>query len=111
MVYMLLPMLDRLLLKHPLERVEIVVDDRLVDVIAEECAAGIRYGEHLAQDMIAVPVGPRHQQLALPASPAYLEARGQLSHPSEVMHHECIRMRSPAVHSRYGSFECDCCGR
>jgi DNA-binding transcriptional LysR family regulator len=93
MVDILPPLLDRFLLKHPFVRVEIVVEDRLVDVIAEGCAAGIRYGEHLAQDMIAVPIGPRYQQLALAASPAYLEARGQLSHPSEVMLHECIRMR------------------
>lgn len=93
MVDILPLLLDRFLLKHPFVRLEIVVEDRLVDVIAEGCAAGIRYGEHLAQDVIAVPIGPRYQQLSLAASPAYLEARGQLSHPHEVMHHECIRMR------------------
>lgn len=93
MVDILPPLLDRFLLRHPFVRVEIVVEDRLIDVIAEGCAAGIRYGEHLAQDMIAVPIGPRYQQLALAASPAYFQARGIPQHPAEVIHHECIRLR------------------
>ena len=46
-----------------------MVDDRLVDITAAGCDAGIRYGEHLAQDMIAVPIGPRRQWSALAASP------------------------------------------
>jgi len=93
MVDILPPLMDRFLVRHPFVRVEIVVEDRLVDVIAEGCAAGIRYGEHLAQDMIAVPIGPRFQQLALAASPSYLKAHGVPAHPVEVAGHECIRMR------------------
>lgn len=93
MVDILPPLLDRLLVKHPLVRVEIVVDDRLVDAIADGCAAGIRYGEHLAQDMIAVPIGPPSQQLALAASPSYLSGRSTPTHPGELLNHECIRMR------------------
>jgi DNA-binding transcriptional LysR family regulator len=93
MVDILPPLIDRFLLRHPAVRVEIMVDDRLVDVIAEGCAAGIRYGEHLAQDMIAVPIGPRLQQSALAAAPSYLSARGSPSHPRELLDHECIRMR------------------
>ena len=93
MVDILPPLLDRFLVKHPGVQVEIVVEDRLVDVIAQGCAAGIRYGEHLAQNMHAVPIGPRYQQLALAASPAYLKAHGVPLHPTDVMHHACIRMR------------------
>ena len=61
-----------------------MVDDRLVDAIASGCAAGIRYGEHLAKDMIAVSIGPRFQQLALAAAPLYLSARGTPSHPRDI---------------------------
>jgi DNA-binding transcriptional LysR family regulator len=61
--------------------------------IAQGCAAGIRYGEHLAQDRIAVPIGPRRQQLALAAAPAYLAARGTPGHPHELARHDCVRMR------------------
>lgn len=57
------------------------------------CDAGIRYGEHLAQDMIAVPLGPRRQRCALAASPSYLAGRRRPQHPSDVLDHECIRLR------------------
>jgi DNA-binding transcriptional LysR family regulator len=93
MVDILPPLIDRFLVKHPAVRVEIVVEDRLVDAIADGCAAGIRYVEHLAQDMIAVPIGPRVQQLALAAAPSYLGANGTPSHPAELLEHECIRLR------------------
>jgi DNA-binding transcriptional LysR family regulator len=93
MVDILPPLIDRFLVRHPAVRVEIVVEDRLVDAIADGCSAGIRYGEHLAQDMIAVPIGPPFQQLALAAAPSYLSARGHPSHPSDVLRHECIRLR------------------
>ncbi len=60
MVDILPPLLDRFLLVHPGVRVELVVEDRLVDIAPVGCDAGIRYGEHLAQDMIAVPIGPAY---------------------------------------------------
>jgi len=93
MVDILPPLIDRFLLRHPDVRVELVVEDRLVDMTAAGCDAGIRYGEHMAQDMIAVPVGPACQQLALAASPAYLARRGMPVHPRELLQHDCVRMR------------------
>jgi DNA-binding transcriptional LysR family regulator len=93
MVDILPPLIDRFLVAHPHVRVELVVEDRLVDAIAAGCVAGIRYGEHLAQDMIAVPIGPRFQQLAYAAAPSYLSERGSPAHPRDVLQHECIRMR------------------
>ena len=93
MVDILPPLIDRFLIRHPAVRVEIVVSDRFVDAIAEGCSAGIRYGERLAQDMIAVPIGPRVQQLALAAAPSYLRERGTPTHPGELMQHDCINMR------------------
>lgn len=82
MVDILPPLIDRFLDLNPHVRVEMVVEDRLVDATAAGCDAGIRYGEHLAQDMIAVPIGPRIQRLAAAASPDYLEARGNPGIPA-----------------------------
>ncbi|WP_306304374.1 LysR family transcriptional regulator [Aureimonas sp. AU4] len=93
MVDILPPLVGRFLAAHPQVRVELVVDDRLVDVVATGCDAGIRYGEHMAQDMIAVPIGPPVQRLALAAAPSYLAARGAPSHPAELPAHDCIRLR------------------
>lgn len=93
MVDILPPLIDRFLVQHSQVRVEIMVEDRLVDAVAAGCDAGIRYGEHLAQDTIAVPIGPRIQTLALAAAPAYLAAKGNPTHPGQLMDHDCIRLR------------------
>ncbi|AMM16577.1 LysR family transcriptional regulator [Burkholderia sp. PAMC 28687] len=93
MVDILPPIIDRFLQRHPEVRVEIMVDDRLVDIVAAGCDAGIRYGEHLAQDTIAVPIGPRQQRIAWAAAPSYLAARGAPQHPDDLLDHECIRLR------------------
>ena len=87
------PLLDRFLLTYPEVRVEIVVDDRLIDIVAAGCDAGIRYGEHLAQDMIAVPIGPRTQGTAIAAAQAYLDAHGRPAHPRDLLDHSSIRLR------------------
>ena len=93
MVDILPPLIDRFARLYPDVRIELVVDDRLVDITAADCDAGIRYGEHLARDMIAVPIGPRRQQGALAAAPAYLAAQGVPAHPHDVLAHRCIRAR------------------
>nr|WP_131117637.1 LysR family transcriptional regulator [Lichenihabitans psoromatis] len=93
MVDILPPLLDRFLHDHPGIRVELVVEDRLVDIAAAGCDAGIRYGEHLAQDMIAVPIGPPFQYLAVAAAPSYLDTRGVPGHPRDLLDHESIRLR------------------
>nr|USU34539.1 LysR family transcriptional regulator [Methylobacterium sp. OTU13CASTA1] len=93
MVDILPPLLDRFLLANPEVRVELVVEDRLVDIATVGCDAGIRYGEHLAQDMIAVPIGPPSQRVAAAAAPAYLEARDTPRHPNDLLLHDCIRLR------------------
>ncbi|WP_236704481.1 LysR substrate-binding domain-containing protein [Sphingomonas sp. HT-1] len=93
MVDMLPPLLDRFLRRHPHVRVEIVVEDRLVDIIAAGCDAGIRYGEHLAQDTIAVPIGLPFQRLAYAAAPAYLAERSVPAAPHDLLRHDTIRLR------------------
>ncbi|RKP53768.1 LysR family transcriptional regulator [Pararobbsia silviterrae] len=93
MVDILPPLIDRLLTKHPGVRVEVMVDDRLVDITLADCDAGIRYREHLAQDMIAVPIGPPFQHLAVAAAPSYLRSRGIPRHPWDLLKHDCVRLR------------------
>lgn len=93
MIDMLPPLIDRFLAVHPQVRVEIMVEDRLVDIIAAGCDAGIRYGEHLAQDMIAVPIGLPFQRLAYAAAPSYLATHIIPRTPRDMLGNECIRLR------------------
>ena len=76
---------------YPDIRLEVIVEDGFVDVLAAGCDAGIRYDERLEQDMIAVPIGPRIQRFATAASPDYLDARGRPEHPRDLLTHACLR--------------------
>ncbi len=76
---------------YPDIRLEVIVEDSFVDVLAAGCDAGIRYDERLEQDMIAVPIGPRVQRFATAASPEYLRARGRPMHPRDLLGHACLR--------------------
>lgn len=81
---------------YPEIRMEVVSDESFVDVLAAGCDAGIRYGERLEQDMIAVPIGPRVQRFATAASPAYLDRSGRPEHPRDLLRHACLRARFPS---------------
>jgi DNA-binding transcriptional LysR family regulator len=72
---------------------EVIAEDRLVDLVAEGFDAGIRYEERLEQDMVAIPIGPKRQRFVAAASPAYLGARGRPDHPRELLDHACLRAR------------------
>jgi DNA-binding transcriptional LysR family regulator len=85
--------LPRFLAAHPAIRVDVKADDRLVDILAAGCDAGIRYEETIEKDMIAVPIGQREQRLALAASSAYLERHGRPAHPRKLLDHACLRGR------------------
>src|SRR5580698_3846754 len=74
-------------------RMEVIVEDGFVDVLAAGCDAGVRYDERLEQDMIAVPIGPRVQRFATAASPDYLAAHGRPQHPRDLLAHACMRGR------------------
>ena len=78
---------------YPDIRVEVVSEESFVDVLAAGCDAGIRYGERLEQDMIAVPIGPRVQRFATAAAPAYLDRRGRPEQPRQLLDHACLRTR------------------
>jgi Transcriptional regulator len=76
---------------YPEIKLDVIVEDSFVDMLAAGCDAGIRYDERLEQDMIAVPIGPRVQRFATAASPAYLAAHGHPLHPRDLLTHACLR--------------------
>ncbi|GGF06383.1 LysR family transcriptional regulator [Aliidongia dinghuensis] len=76
---------------YPDIRLEVIAEDSFVDVLAAGCDAGIRYGERLEQDMIAIPIGPRRQSFAVAAAPAYLDRHGRPTHPRDLLNHACLR--------------------
>ncbi len=83
----------RFLAAYPDIRLEVIAEDSFIDVLAAGCDAGIRYGERLEKDMIAVPIGPRVQRFATAAAPAYLERHGRPQHPRDLLSHACLRGR------------------
>jgi len=80
---------------HPEVVVEILIENELVDIVADGCDAGIRYGTALQQGMISVPIGPRQQRVGLAASPAYLARRGMPRSVEDLIAHDAIRYRLP----------------
>jgi DNA-binding transcriptional LysR family regulator len=76
---------------YPDIELEVVAEDRLVDVLSEGFDAGIRYGERLEQDMVAVPIGPRTQRFAVGGAPAYLARHARPEHPRDLLSHACFR--------------------
>lgn len=92
---------------YPEIRLEVILEEDFVDLLAEGCDAGIRYDERLEQDMIAIPIGPRVQRYATAASPAYLDARGRPEHPRDLLSHACLRGRFPSGASPPWEFERD----
>jgi DNA-binding transcriptional LysR family regulator len=88
----LAPMVAPFLKAHPQIDLEVVSDSGFVDIVATGFDAGVRYGEHLAQDMIAVSLGPP-QRYAVVASPHYIAQHGRPKHPKDLLHHAAIRTR------------------
>lgn len=89
------PLLNRFLQAHPGMQVELVADDTLVDIVAAGFDAGVRFGERLQQDMVAVPLGPP-QRFVVVASPTYIAAHGVPPSPRELLQHHCIGVRFPS---------------
>ncbi len=88
------PGLSRLLPEYPDIRVEIVVDYGLVDIVSEGFDAGVRLGEQVAKDMIALRIGP-DMRMTVVGSPAYFEGRQRPLSPQDLTDHNCINMRLP----------------
>ncbi|KAB1087543.1 LysR family transcriptional regulator [Neorhizobium galegae] len=88
------PALARLLPDYPDIHVEITVDYGLTDIVAERYDAGVRLGEQVARDMIAVRIGPE-MRMAVVGSPAYFADHPKPLTPQALTEHRCINLRLP----------------
>lgn len=86
------PRLMPLLRRYPELKVELHADYRLVDIVAERYDIGVRLGDQVAKDMIAVRVAP-DMQMVMAATPAYLAAHGEPKTPQDLLQHNCITLR------------------
>ena len=94
------PALSRLLPAYPDVQVELSVNAGFVDIVAERFDAGVRLGETIAQDMVAVRIGP-DMRMAAVASPSYFAARKQPRTPHDLAQHNCINLRFPTLGGLY----------
>ena len=86
------PKLARFLAAYPDIRIDISLDEALTDVVVQGFDAGLRLGESLDREMIALRVSP-DQQVVVVGAPAYLGRRGKPSHPRDLHAHDCINLR------------------
>jgi DNA-binding transcriptional LysR family regulator len=106
-VSILQPALKRILPYHPDVHVEIVVDYGLTDIVAQGYDAGVRMGEQVAKDMIAVRIGP-DMRMAVVGSPGYFAQRASPNTPQDLTAHSCINIRLPTYGGLYAwEFERD----
>lgn len=88
------PALAPLMRKYPDVNIEIITDYRLVDIVADRYDAGVRLGEQVDKDMIAVRIAPGHCT-AVVAAPSYLANRPPPKSPQDLTEHDCIGLRLP----------------
>lgn len=88
------PAVERLMPDYPDIKVELELDNALTDIVAERYDAGIRLGEQVAKDMIAVRIGP-DMRMAVVASPSYFANRARPKKPQDLVDHACINFRLP----------------
>lgn len=93
---LLWPAIRDLLRRFPEVKVEVTVDNGLVDIVAERFDAGVRLGANIDRDMIAVPIGPE-ERVVVVGSPAYLDGRAAPITPDDLADHACITRRMPSL--------------
>ena len=94
------PLLSTFRARHPRVEVELVVEDRLVDIVAEGYDAGIRLSEIIDRDMVQVRLtGPA--RFVVVGTPAYLARRGTPKRPEDLLRHECLTFRSTTTGALY----------
>src|SRR5882762_9520630 len=88
------PKLMTFLRKYPEIKVEIITDYGLTDIVSQRYDAGVRPGEQVAKDMIAVRIGP-DIRMAVVGAPSYFRDRREPKKPQDLVHHSCINLRLP----------------
>src|SRR3954449_8513221 len=89
---LLRPRLSTLMRAYPDIAIELVTDEGLTNIVSERFDAGVRVGEYVEKDMIAVRIGPEMRQ-AIVGSPAYFRTRLAPRHPEDLTAHRCINLR------------------
>ena len=105
----LLPKLTKLLHAYPDIKVEIVVDYGLTDIVAQRFDAGVRSGEQVAKDMIAVRIAP-DMRIAVVGTPSYFKSQPEPKRPQDLVNHNCIKLRLP-THGGVYAWEFEKAGR
>ena len=96
----LLPKLAKFLPRYPDINVEIVIDYGLTDIVAQRLDAGVRSGEQVAKDMIAVRIGP-DMRMAVVGARSYFARRSPPNRPQDLTDHDCINLRLPTYGGLY----------
>ena len=94
------PTLATLLPHYPDIKMEIIIDYGLTDIVAGHYDAGVRLGEQIAKDMIAVRIGP-DMRMAVVGAPSYFETHPRPKQPQDLTQHDCINLRLPTYGSVY----------
>lgn len=94
------PVVNRLVADYPDIHVELNIDSGLTDIVAGRFDAGVRLGEQVARDMIAVPIGPRLRMAAV-AAPSYFAGRSVPTTPRDLAEHRCINLRLTSAGGLY----------
>lgn len=102
-ISVLAPALDKFLPDNPDVKIEITVDYGLTDIVAERYDAGVRLGEQVAKDMIAVKIGPE-MRMAVVGAPSYFRQNPWPEKPEDLTGHNCIQIRMP-THGNILSWE------
>lgn len=98
--YALWPALQPWLLQYPDVHVELSIDNSLADIVSGRFDAGVRLGEQVARDMVAVRVGPDWRMVVV-GSPDYIACNGTPLTPHDLQNHNCINMRLPTLGGLY----------
>ncbi len=94
------PKLQKFLPKYPDIKVEVNIDYGLTDIVAERFDAGVRLGEQVAKDMIALRIGP-DMRMAVVGSPSYFKGKAMPKTPQDLTHHNCLNVRLPTRGALY----------
>jgi len=102
--WLMLPLLIPYLQRYPNVHLDLVTEERMIDIVREGFDAGFRTVDTVPGDMIAVPLGPPIR-FAVVGSPAYFAVHGRPKTPADLAGHRCIRARMPAGHIYHWEFE------
>ncbi|WP_370653417.1 LysR substrate-binding domain-containing protein [Caballeronia sp. Lep1P3] len=97
---LLWPVIERLLPDYPDITIEIVIDNGLADIVEQRLDAGVRLGQQVAKDMVAVRIGP-DVRMAVVATPAYFSRHTKPKTPQDLTAHNCINIRLPTAGGIY----------